>query len=87
MTVIESIWRLLKVKRGWSPGRPPDRCPDCDAEGSMAPAAYDTGDGWWLHWYCDECGTPDGNTVDIDWPMRKDWATGEDLRRLGFEIV
>ena len=86
--IAESIWRLFKVKRGWTPGQSPYECPDCEEEeGSMQPAAYDTGDGWWLHWYCDVCGVPDADTADISWPMRKDWATGDDLKRLGFEIV
>ena len=78
------VWRFLRVRKGWTPGVPPARCPDCDEEGSMTPAAFHTGDGWWLHWYCDECGTSDESTPEISWPMKKDRATVEDLGRLGF---
>lgn len=77
------IWRFFKVRKGWSPGVAPECCPD---QMTYA-AAYDTGGGWWLHWYCDVCGAPDEPSCEIPWPMKKDWATSKDLSQLGFKIV
>lgn len=91
MTVIESIreilWRVIKVRRNWKLDPPYDLCRNCLDEPLVATAYNDAGE-WYLHWYCDVCGdTPFDNEHVIRWPMKRNYATGDDLVRLGFYLV
>lgn len=86
MKLIELWWRFWKVKPGWRLDPLHDVCCTCGAEAEV-PTAYNDAGEWYLSWYCDVCGgTPLDNDHLIEWPMRRNWATPEDLKRLGFYI-
>ena len=72
-------------------------CPYCG--GDMAKMAYDTGEGWYLHWACrkwqEDLFNEDslhpmsydhGEAIE-EWPFGKDTATPADLAEAGFEII
>lgn len=80
------LWRLLKVKRGWKLEPPDNFCPECKDEPILATAYNDAGD-WHLNWCCDVCGIGLGEYTEIEWPMKRNFATADDLKRLGFYIA
>jgi len=68
---------------GWK--MPSHKCSKCDAQ--LAPMAINTGSEWYLSWdFCDECDDDSAMCEDIEWPFVENWATGQDLARLGFRI-
>lgn len=84
--MVRFLWRLLKVKWGWKLEPPAEFCPHCKDE-SILPTAYNDAGEWYLHWYCDVCGIGMDEYTAIEWPMKKNFATVNDLKRLGFYIV
>ncbi len=91
MTVIETvafwIWKKVKVRGCWELKAPYQWCKNCEVE-PLIPVAYNDFGEWYLHWYCDVCGdTPDDREHMIEWPMRRNFATDNDLKRLGFYLV
>jgi hypothetical protein len=84
--MINFLWRLLKVKVGWKLSPPAEFCPDCKDE-PIFPTAYNDAGDWYLHWYCDVCGIGMDEWTPIEWPMKRNFATVDDLKRLGFYIV
>ena len=91
MTFIETlklqVWRMSKVREEWELEPPYQFCRNCGDE-PLLPAAYNDSGEWYLHWYCDVCGdTPDDSEHMIQWPMRRNYATNDDLKRLGFYLV
>ncbi len=62
----------------------------CDAE--LRKVAYDTGDGWALHYQCTfshfMLTAKEEDRLIIEWPFEnKDYATAKDLMDIGFEII
>lgn len=66
-------------------------CPKC--EKPMSKMAHNTGDGWLLHWGCnnENCDSfyIDYNDDDyiFEWPFEKEVASPSDLEAIGFQIV
>ena len=65
-----------------------DICERCNTDIKIY--AYDTGDGWSLFWDCEEQHISNfgDDGLIVGWfPFLFGWATGEDLERIGIEVV
>jgi hypothetical protein len=84
MLDFSSVDTWVKKNPNWALPSPPPDC-SCGLGKKAEPFAY-LDDGWYLHWYCEECG--DGfDYPNIDWPFGPDdVANGEELEQLGFNI-
>ena len=68
------------LKEGWT--LPVQKCPDCGV--TMRPSVYDTGEGWYLAWYCpDDC----VDDLEIEWPFVEGQASRFDFEAIGFEVI
>ena len=78
-----------RIKPDWTMPDPPGIvCDECGWMRNIA-KAYNTGGEWLFYWACkDDCDPYDPDYIHMDtWPFVRDYATIEDVKCAGFDII
>ncbi len=77
---------MPRIKTPFPPAPHGGHCPQCNNPLKMY--AYNVGDGWVFWWDCEDACLGDENLIEDWYPFRWGaWATGDELAKIGIEVV